>query len=1578
MKNKILLLLTFLGFIQLNYSQLASPSVSGVNGNNAGFCNGTSTASIQFTPGNSTTAYSVAEIPYNPPYSFDPIPGSTLIPIPTNGNQDDFWAPQLFTLPFSFSFYGNNYNTMSIGSNGVLCFNTTGAYAPNQVCPWPIAPGGLPNCTTIRNAIFGILQDINFTDLPYPETTINYYVYDQGANAAPGRVFIFNVNKVLQFGDGIDPDTNVAGVQTYQMVLYETTNIIDVYVKRRVPFNGWNGGRGVIGLINNAGTQSISAPGCNGTAFTAIGKAYRFTPAGPPTATVNWLLNGSPVASGNTTVIDIPNTSPGDIITAEVTYNNGNVQSVFSTDLTVSDLPLLPDAENKNKVVCPGNDGPYEFNINQDDVFLAGVTNPLNYEIYYYLDPQSAQDEGLNYIQNTTAYQVNASDLPLTIYAVIKDISGTDCKVFKNFTLNKTLPGGTISYGTLPICKDSAGSFDVMTTDLTPGGEYVASSPDLVINSVTGTVDLIQSIAGSYVVDYFPTTECPDFKISAPITIVATPTAAFVTGSQIICPSTSTAVTFSGTPDAIIYYSKTNATDGTVNENTTVGSDGFATINPTINEETVFELQKVGTNTTPSCEYIFPAGTTITFSFDPPTAIIIGADDTDFCPGGSTNINVSGTAGGVINYTGGPSGGGSVQLDATSGFGFFDTQGLGTTTIFTLTDISVPGCAQSAPITGQSITIVVNPLPVVTSFTATTATVCEGTDALFDIAGTANATVNYHDSNNATFSYIIPTSGNGQIQRPAGTYTLDNVTSTDGCVSPLTLSATVGADLKPVITAEPTAPAAICEQESFTISVQATGTDLTYEFKHGATTVQNTTSNTYTKTNASLADAGAYQVIVHGKCVPDAISATVQAVVNEGPHFVTGPAALPYYCETDDVTLNVTTTGTDGSTNYTWRKNGQPFGAPSSSTLEIFGVTSADNGTIYDVLVTNPGCPAITSTATTVNVFAPVVITSQPVPPVPVCSGGGFSLSVAATGQALSYEWRRGTQVVQSGPSNMYVVNNADPDVDAGDYQVTVSGTCGAPQVSTVATVTIDESPQILTQPVAPPTDLCLGFPLTLSVVASGDITQYQWKRDGVVVGTNSPTYSVSSVSGIDKGIYVCVISNPTCPPITTDPVEVVIKDAAVITQQPVSQTVCVGEPINLIVAVTGDVTYRWQHDGVDVGTDALYHVDIAQLSDSGVYRCVISNFPCPDIYTNAVNVIVRPLPDATIANGADTTICADTATDVIITGTPNAIVTYTVNGGNEETITLNPSGSARLLTGPLSGTTSYELVSVSANDNPPCPKDLTGAPNSVAVVTVTVVPDPELDQDGYICLDAATGTTAAGSFYELNTGLTTADGYSFVWSLDGDEIVGASEGSLNATEPGMYKVVVTDVVAGCTQSATAPIVTSTPPLTITAQVDTEFFADNATIEVTATPAGQYEYRLDDGPWQTDNIFNGVRTIISLTNSGDHTVYVRDLKACDELSYDVKVIDYPKYFTPNGDGIHDTWNISVLSNQPNAKIYIFDRFGKLLKQISTTNPGGWDGTYNGQQMMADDYWFVVKYVEQGVNKEFRANFALKR
>jgi gliding motility-associated-like protein len=1583
MKKRLLILLSFSILSVAGYGQLASPSVSGGNNGQAGSCDGTANAFITYTAGNATTDYNVAEIPYNPPYSFDPVAGSTLIPLPPpNQNQDDFWANQLFTLPFSFSFYGTNYNQVSIGSNGVICFNTTGVYAPGQYCPWPIAAGGLPNATPIRNAIFGVLQDINFTTLPYPETSINYYVYDQGENAAPGRVFILNVNKVLQFGDGTNPDTNVAGVQSYQIILYETTNIIDVYVKKRVPYNPWNSGRGIIGIINNAGTQWEAAPNSNGTNFTAIGKAYRFSPAGPPTATVQWYHEGVPVnnTGANPAVIAVPGAAVGDELTAVVTYHNGNVSSDFSAVMVVGDGLSIDEVPNGGlkDIVCPDESGPHIFDINQDDTFLAG-TNPSNYEIYYYTDPQDAEDNANNYIVDTHNYPIDPADLPVTIYARITDIaSGTPCHVVKSFFVDQIVPVGNISYDPV-VCKDSQGSVNVtMSPDLMLDGEFIASSPDLVVNSVTGTIDLTTSLPGTYTVDYYPVpVDCPNLKMSAPVTIVGTPTAAFdAPADYSVCYGTGSNLSITGTADAILTYSRTD-TNGTVVATTPILANGTALINDVLVEDTTYELQKISSNTTPSCEYIFPPGTTREVSVGA-TAEITGSDAPSVCfNSGSTLIHIFGTLGGTVNYTKGTSETGSVILDSVSGEGIIDTQNLSVDTTFTLTDIIAPGCAQPEPITGESITITINPLPDVTSFTAVTATVCEGTDATFNFTGTANATVNFHDGNNNPFNYVIPASGNGQILLPAGTYTLDNITSTDLCINPLTQSITVGVDLEPVIITQPVAPATICEQDTFSVTVQATGTDLTYEWKHGAVTVQNGPSNTYTKNNAILADAGDYSVIVHGKCSPDAISVTVQATITEGPHFATHPVAPIDNCIGDDITLTVSTTSTDASTNFDWRRNGISVGAPSSNTLQIFGVTLADDGSSYTVVVTNPGCPSITSNATVLHVKPDTAITTQPVASIDQCALTSFTLSVAAEGGDLSYEWRRNAQIVQSGPSNTYVVNSADATNNTGSYEVTVIGRCGAPVTSTITNVTIVEPPVITTQPVAPNEPLCGGQSLNLSVQTSGTVTQYQWQRDGVNVGTNSPNYSVSSTVEDDEGSYRCIVSNPTCGSVQSDTVEVIINDPTVITLQPVSQTVCVGETINLLVEVQAPeaITYRWQKDGVDVGNQALLQITPADLDDSGVYRCFISSGTCPDVVSQPATVIVRPLPDATIANGAESTICANTGTDVIFTGTPNSIVTYTVNGGEEQTITLNPSGSARLLTGVLAETTTYNLVSVAANDNPPCPKVLDGQ----AVVTVRAIPDPELDQDGYICLDPVLGQTMPGSFYELNTGLSTADGYTFIWYLNDVEITGATEGTYNAVEQGNYEVGITDTLTGCTDSATAPIVTSTPPLTITADVVTGYFEENATVVVTATPAGDfYEYRLDDGPWQTDNVFTGLRTVLSINNSGDHTVYVRDTKACDELSYDVKVIDYPKYFTPNGDGYHDTWNIPALSNQPGAKIFIFDRFGKLLKQISTTNPTGWDGTYNGQPMTADDYWFVVKYAEQGINKEFKAHFAIKR
>jgi gliding motility-associated-like protein len=154
----------------------------------------------------------------------------------------------------------------------------------------------------------------------------------------------------------------------------------------------------------------------------------------------------------------------------------------------------------------------------------------------------------------------------------------------------------------------------------------------------------------------------------------------------------------------------------------------------------------------------------------------------------------------------------------------------------------------------------------------------------------------------------------------------------------------------------------------------------------------------------------------------------------------------------------------------------------------------------------------------------------------------------------------------------------------------------------------------------------------------------------------------------------------------------------------------------------------------------------------------------------------------------------------------------------------------------------------------------------------------------------------------------------------------------------------------------------------------TQAFADNNVIEAIATAIGnsdsEYEYSLDGGPWQDSGTFENV-------SAGLHEITARDKFGCGITTETIFVIDYPLYFTPNGDGNNDTWQIEGIGST--AKIYIFDRYGKLLKQLSPTG-SGWDGTYNGNIMPTSDYWFTVEYTEPSTNerKEFRAHFTLKR
>ena len=103
---------------------------------------------------------------------------------------------------------------------------------------------------------------------------------------------------------------------------------------------------------------------------------------------------------------------------------------------------------------------------------------------------------------------------------------------------------------------------------------------------------------------------------------------------------------------------------------------------------------------------------------------------------------------------------------------------------------------------------------------------------------------------------------------------------------------------------------------------------------------------------------------------------------------------------------------------------------------------------------------------------------------------------------------------------------------------------------------------------------------------------------------------------------------------------------------------------------------------------------------------------------------------------------------------------------------------------------------------------------------------------------------------------------------------------------------------------------------------------------------------------------------------------MRDIKNdCGIVNEGVSVIGFPKFFTPNNDGFNDTWQVYGVSNQfqSNTKILIFNRFGKLIKELDPSGIG-WDGTFNGNALPSDDYWFSVQ-LEDG--RIFKNHFTLK-
>ncbi|KAF2517273.1 T9SS type B sorting domain-containing protein [Flavobacterium foetidum] len=208
---------------------------------------------------------------------------------------------------------------------------------------------------------------------------------------------------------------------------------------------------------------------------------------------------------------------------------------------------------------------------------------------------------------------------------------------------------------------------------------------------------------------------------------------------------------------------------------------------------------------------------------------------------------------------------------------------------------------------------------------------------------------------------------------------------------------------------------------------------------------------------------------------------------------------------------------------------------------------------------------------------------------------------------------------------------------------------------------------------------------------------------------------------------------------------------------------------------------------------------------------------------------------------------------------------------------------------------------------------------------------------------------------------LEVASGFkSYLWSN------GNTSNSILVTTSGDYSVTVTNG-DDCQKTKKFKVISSEPAVITGARVKDFSGIDNS-ILLEYKGEGNYEFSLNNSDFQDNPLFSSVVP-------GVYRAIARDKNGCGlSNSFLIYVLDYPRFFTPNGDNYNDLWAIKNIDQMPNYTISIFDRYGKLIKQMNQ-NSAGWNGIFNGQQMPADDYWFTLLFVD---GKTAKGHFSLKR
>lgn len=444
-----------------------------------------------------TTQYAVTSIPYDPPFSF-----SLGNPILSGGYPlDDIWSPAL-TLPFDFCFFGQTYDEMLVSTNGVITFDLINN-EPNGFSEWYINGNyNVPNPNLFLASIFSPYTDLNMSN----SGDINWFV----SGDAPYRTIVVNVENVPLYGcEYSSPKV------TSQVVLYETTNVIEVYIESRPSGCAWINGLAIAGIQNQDGTQGYTPPGRNTGDWNASNEAWRFTPSGNSNIEIAWLDESGTVIGNTASITVCPEEAyttytarvtwtlcNGDVVTTtgDVTVFNASPRNVTATNISGTratigwEVDSNPDDSYTLDVYETGanpNTAPVVFTHTVsggvNSIMASGLELSTTYDAYVTRECSSGSSSTSEFVTFTTDSVVGIGDFEFTNLTVYPNPALSEVNLSASKVIDEIQVYNLLGQKVLTI-KPNSSEVVVDVSQLTKGTYILKAS----IEGVTNTIKLVK------------------------------------------------------------------------------------------------------------------------------------------------------------------------------------------------------------------------------------------------------------------------------------------------------------------------------------------------------------------------------------------------------------------------------------------------------------------------------------------------------------------------------------------------------------------------------------------------------------------------------------------------------------------------------------------------------------------------------------------------------------------------------------------------------------------------------------------------------------------------------------------------------------------------------------------------------------------------------------------------------------------------------------------------------------------------------------------------------------------------------